>query len=278
MAVIIAHAVKNELKKWTGGKKGDQTGTEICRANWYYHNKGWGAVIRAKNPEVAERVARAMEMIVDNPHFGYGQTYRLSGFNEAEKCGFDPSKVVVDCELDCSQSIRVSVHYAGVKCKNFRTKNEAATLKSTGEFEILTDDKYCKSSKYLKRGDILCTPAGVSGHTVVVLTDGSEVVKVKEAATKKESSKEKETTKVKYNEAKVKVAKYFNKSLAGTYKTTCGLKLRYGAGTSNDKILVMPKGAKVRCYGYYNKVLKTKWYLVEYGDYVGYCSSKYLKK
>ena len=56
-------------------------------------------------------------------------------------------------------------------------ENEASVLKATEKFKILTSDKYCKSSKYLKRGDILCTPEGISGHTVIVLSDGEGVVK-----------------------------------------------------------------------------------------------------
>lgn len=277
MAVKIGHAVKNEFNKVKGGRKGDQTGTEITIANWYQHRLGWGTVIRAKDPKVAEIIASTVEKICSNDNFGYGQEYALSGFEELQKVNFDPTKVKTKCGLDCSMSVRAGCYAAGIKVERFRTKNEAKILKATGKFEILTSSKYLKSSKHLKRGDILCTPAGISGHTVVVLNDGAEVVKEKQAQANKVEKEPVKTT-VKYNEAKVKTAKYYNKSLKGAYKTTCGLNLRYGAGTSNDKILKIPKGEKVKCYGYYNKVVKTKWYLVEYGDYVGYCSSKYLTK
>lgn len=73
-------------------------------------------------------------------------------------------------------------------------------------------------------------------------------------------------------------AQDFDKSLAGKYITTSGLNLRTGAGTSKSKVTVMPKGAEVQCYGYYTKVGSTKWYLVVYKNYTGFCSSKYLKK
>lgn len=171
----IAHAIRNEKGSYTGGTKGDQTGKEILIQEWYLHSKGW-IVIRAKDPEVREKLARCMEMICANDNFGYGQDYRLSGFNEAEKVGFDSSKVKVKCGLDCSQSVRVSLHYAGIKCENFRTRTMRKVLEATGKFEILTSDKYCKSSDYLLRGDILLT-AKVPGHTVVNLTDGAKIKK-----------------------------------------------------------------------------------------------------
>ena len=271
----IAHAIRNEKGSYTGGKKGDQTKKEILIQEWYLHVKGW-IVIRAKDPEVREKLAQAMEMICANDNFGYGQDYRLSGFNEAKKVGFDPSKVKVKCGLDCSQSVRVALHYAGIKCENFRTRTMRKVLEATGKFEILTSDKYCKSSDYLLRGDILLT-AKVPGHTAVNLTDGAKI-KEQNIIKNEEQDTKKETSNTKYNKDKVKVAKYYSKSLAGTYKTTTALNLRYGAGATQSKILTIPKGEKVKCYGYYNKVLKTKWYLVEFDGYVGYCSSKYLKK
>lgn len=83
--------------------------------------------------------------------------------------------------------------------------------------------------------------------------------------------------------AKIDVAKKFSKSLAGTYKTITGLNLRAGAGKSKDIIAVIPEGKKVNCYGYYNTFNGVKWYYVAYKDekgetYLGYVSSKYLKK
>ncbi len=76
---------------------------------------------------------------------------------------------------------------------------------------------------------------------------------------------------------KVDPAKSFAKSVAGTYKTTANLHLRSGAGTMKKSILVMSKGSEVKCYGYYTSVLGTKWLFVQYKDYNGFCSMKYLK-
>lgn len=87
----------------------------------------------------------------------------------------------------------------------------------------------------------------------------------------------KPTTTVKPS-VKIDDAKSFDKNVAGTYKTTSNLNLRSGAGTSKSIVVVIPKGANVRCYGYYTTYNGTKWYLVAYGNHTGFASSKYLKK
>ncbi|MCD8085438.1 MAG: SH3 domain-containing protein [Clostridiales bacterium] len=77
-------------------------------------------------------------------------------------------------------------------------------------------------------------------------------------------------------------AKSFDKSVAGTYKTTANLNMRTGAGTGKDIIVTLPKGQTVTCYGYYTTYSGTDWYYVvsTYGgvEYTGFCSSKYLSK
>lgn len=71
-------------------------------------------------------------------------------------------------------------------------------------------------------------------------------------------------------------------SLAGTYTTTIALNLRYGADSEKyASMVVMPKGTKVRCYGYYSLNGSTKWlYVVATVNgkkYTGFCSKSYLK-
>lgn len=78
--------------------------------------------------------------------------------------------------------------------------------------------------------------------------------------------------------AKVESAKSFDKSLAGTYTTTSDLNLRAGAGKDKTSLTIMPKGAKVQCYGYFTDVSGTKWLYVAYGNLTGFCSSGYLKR
>lgn len=82
------------------------------------------------------------------------------------------------------------------------------------------------------------------------------------------------------NEAvKVQPAQSFNKAYAGAYTvTTDDLKLRAGANTKYAELASMPKGAKVRNYGYYTKESDgTIWMLVVYNGIVGFASKRYLK-
>lgn len=80
---------------------------------------------------------------------------------------------------------------------------------------------------------------------------------------------------------KVDSAKSFNKTLAGTYTVNTNaepLMLRAGAGENKTKLASMPKGSKVKCYGYYTTVSGIKWLLVVYKGQTGFASSKWLRK
>lgn len=73
-------------------------------------------------------------------------------------------------------------------------------------------------------------------------------------------------------------ASYFDHNITGKYKTVSELNLRVGSGTDKSVVCVLKNKQRVTCYGYYNKVGDTKWYLVETDDgKVGFCSSKYLR-
>lgn len=75
---------------------------------------------------------------------------------------------------------------------------------------------------------------------------------------------------------------YINSSYAAYYVTTANLNLRNGAGTNKKSMVIMPKGTKVKCSGYYSVYNNVDWLLVETEvankKYKGYCSSKYLKR
>ena len=171
MSVIIGSARINEKGGINGGAAGDQTGGEVSTQAWYLHSKGW-IVIRAKDPAVREKIARNMQAICDNDNIGYCQDHRSTLTAAAKPYGYDASKVTTKVETDCSEGVRNCVLYAGINVGSFSTYSEVSMLKNTGAFDILEDDKHCKSSDYLLRGDILVT--GSKGHTVVVLTNGAK--------------------------------------------------------------------------------------------------------
>ena len=273
MAVKIGSARMDENGNAHGGVAGDQTGKELSTQDWYLSSKGW-YVLRAKDEKVAEKIAKNMEYACDNENIGYSQAKNQTLYNAVKDLGFDCSKLKVKCETDCARLVRVCVLYAGVECGDFYTATLKSTLEKTGKFTIFTEDKYCKSSDYLKRGDILVTRT--KGHTVVVLSDGAKIKKVSSATSI--SKTENKTGAIKIDDAKS-----YLKSLTGTYKTTASLNLRSGAGTSKEKICVIPKGKEVKCYGYYTTVGSTKWYLIVYVNdngksHTGFASSNYLKK
>lgn len=77
-------------------------------------------------------------------------------------------------------------------------------------------------------------------------------------------------------------AQKFDKSLAGTYKTTANLYCRNGAGTNKKALVVIPKGTSVKCYGYYSLSNSVKWFYIQFTidgiQYTGFSSSAYLAR
>ena len=173
MSVMIGHASIDENGKARGGVAGDQTKREVCTRTWY--DKGWNKVIRAKNNNIAKKIAKAMESACANDNIGYDQNQRTTLFVQAQSKNWDISKITTKCETDCSALVAVCVNASGVSVsKDIYTGNEANALKKTGKFEVLTDSKYLTTDKNLKRGDILLKEGS---HTAIVLTDGENVVK-----------------------------------------------------------------------------------------------------
>ena len=280
MAVLVGSARIDENGKSSGGKAGSQTAKEISTQNWYLHSKGW-VLIRPKDSNAAEKIAKNMEYACDSDYVGYDQSQNTTLASEAKQYGYDISKVKTPCETDCARLVRVCCLYAGIEVGDFYTGNMKSYLEKTGKFEILTSDKYCKSSDYLKRGDILVTKT--KGHTVVVLSNGAKASSDKVVVSNCNSvtTTNKVTTNIIANNSvatKIDPAKSFDKTLHGNYKTTANLNMRAGAGTSKKIITVVPKDGKVTCYGYYTSIDGVKWYYVTYKTFSGFVSSKYLKK
>lgn len=176
MAVMIAHASKDERGKINGGAAGDQTGKEVCIRAWY--NRPWNVVIRFMVPAVREKVAYAMERAANNPHIGYDQHQRNTALAEARKVGYDPGKISVDCEADCSALVTLACIYAGVPERSlYKDGNSATTttlrarLRATGTVDVYTAKKYTASPDLLLRGDILL----YEGHHVAVVVQGNEI-------------------------------------------------------------------------------------------------------
>jgi hypothetical protein len=270
MAVTIGHASIDENNSAKGGSAGDQTKKEVCTRNWY--SKPWTSVIRPKDSNVAEKIAKAMEQACANNNIGYDQNQRTTLFTAAKAVDWDLSKITTACECDCSSLVAVCVNAAGVPVsKDIYTGNEQAALMGTGKFEVLTGSSYTGSSMKLKRGDILLS----SGHTAVVLSNGSKV------ATSPTPEKKPAATTTEAQGVKTDPARSFSRQFAKTYTVTAsgGLNLRAGAATSKQVIRVLNPGEKVTCYGYYSHGTgSTVWlYVQDAAGRTGFCSMKYLR-
>jgi hypothetical protein len=157
----IGSARIDERGKASGGKAGDQKQKaspdykgEVSMQNFYVSSKGW-YILRAKNPDIASKIALAMTIACNNPNIGYNQARRL----DIIKAGTHATQPT---SCDCSSLVRQCVREAGVEVGNFTTANEASVLTATGHFDKFV---YTKGSQ-LYLGDILVTKT--KGHTVIV--------------------------------------------------------------------------------------------------------------
>ena len=168
----IGHASIDEKGKAKGGQAGDQTGREVCTTSWY--KKNWSYVLRPLDKTVADKMAIACEKGCANNHIGYDQNQRNTLRTQAKLCGMDLSRIATDCECDCSSFMSVCAECAGIPIPyNGNNAPTTSTMKTafmnTGAFELLTNEKYLTSDKYLKRGDVI---VAIGSHTVMVLNDG----------------------------------------------------------------------------------------------------------
>lgn len=277
---MISNSGHDENGKYSGGRAGDQTGKEWALINWY--NRPWTCVLRHPDAKVREKLASLSEKAAKNDKIGYDQGQRGTYWTQLKTVGYDPAKITVACEADCSAGVTANVKAVGYLLGIEKLKNVSITsthymrkiLKAAG-FEVLTESKYLTSDKYLLRGDILLNDGH---HTAVNCTNGSKASASSADGSKTEGT---QASSSKASGVKVESAKSFNKGIAGTYivnTETDPLMLRSGAGESKSVIAKMPKGAKVQCYGYYTAVSGVKWYYVIYRGETGFASSNYLKK
>ena len=174
----IAHASIDENRHISGGEAGNQTGKEVCIRQWY--NKPWTVLLRYPDRQIRERIATIAETLASPPVnklIGYDQSGRNSLHAEAKRHNYNILDFVNSnkaCETDCSAFVTCVCLFAGLKKLEYTdnaptTSSMKSVFKKAG-FEVITDNKYVSGTNYLSKGDILLKP---SGHTVIVLDDGS---------------------------------------------------------------------------------------------------------
>lgn len=250
--IKIGHAVMDENGKAVGTNDGDQTGKEICIRSWYANN--WNVYLECTDKELAKKAAAIMEAICKDASYGYSQPHRWTGYKSIVANGGDIKMGKGD--FDCSSLVITCYKLAGLDIKaTGYTGNMRKLLLATGKFKMYNSSKYLTSDKYAKVGGIYLKEGS---HVVMALEDYS---------TKPTESKLK---------VKVDYAKSHNKIYSRSYITTADCNLQSGAGDDKETVAVLPKGTKVRCYGYYTAKESTVWLYVTYKNYTGFCPNKYL--
>ena len=177
MAHYISNSGGDERGKAYGGQAGDQTGNEWTIRTWY--NRPWSCVLRYPDIKVGKKLAELGEKAAKNDKIGYDQWQRDTYWNQLQKVGYDPSKITVACEADCSAGVIANTKAVGYLLGIDRLKTVQATytgnmragFKAAG-FQVLTDSKYLSTPDYLLPGDILLND---EHHTATNLTQGAKV-------------------------------------------------------------------------------------------------------
>ena len=164
----IGHASIDEHNKISGGNAGDQTSKEVCIRSYY--DKNWNFVLRPRNPDIAEKTAKACELRCNNNHIGYDQNQRNTLLTLLESLKWDYTKITQNTECDCSSFMTACAICGGAKIKYKgnapTTRTMVAKFKESGYYEAIrfTNPKHTG----LKRGDILVKEGS---HTAMVLDD-----------------------------------------------------------------------------------------------------------
>jgi len=154
---------------------GDQTGKEVCIRNFY--KKPWKYLLRCKDANKAEIMAKACEAICNNPKVGYDQLQRNSLNTILKQVNYDYTKIEYPCETDCSALMAVCCQCANINIPYTNgnaptTSTMVKVFQKTGMFDVLTEG--INEEYNLKRGDILVGPP--TTHTVMVLDDGVSLI------------------------------------------------------------------------------------------------------
>lgn len=176
--VRMSNCGHDENNAYSGGKAGDQTGTEWYLRSWYAYP--WNYVIRWKDESLAELFAELAIQAAENDKIGYDQSQRDTFWTQLKTAGYYPKNIKIACEADCSSGtialIKAVGYLKGIKalqnCNATYTGNMYSYFKGNGKnyFEVLTG-KYLTDSAYAKKGDI---NLNVQHHVNITVDNGSK--------------------------------------------------------------------------------------------------------
>ena len=173
----ISNSGSDENGSYTGGQAGDQTGKEWCMRSFY--QRPWSCVLRYPDQKVALKIAQLAIDAALNDKVGYDQSQNRTYLAQLKAVGWEPSKITVACEADCSAGVCANVTAAGyllgIKALQEHTGTYTGNMRKAlvkAGFQLLTDSKYLTSGDYLLPGDILLLE---SHHTATNVTIGKKV-------------------------------------------------------------------------------------------------------
>lgn len=178
----LSNSGHDENKTYRGGKAGDQTGKEWQLRNWY--SRPWTHMFRyEKDPKVGTLLAQLGCAAALNDNIGYDNSERTTYWSQLKKVGYDPSKITIKCEEDCSAGVAANVKAAGylLKLPNLQNVSTGMSSRNTVDvltkagFTVYTDEKYLTSGDYLLPGDILLC---ISHHVSMNITKGKKATQI----------------------------------------------------------------------------------------------------
>lgn len=181
MTVRVSNCGHDENNRYSGGRAGDQSGTEWYLLPWYkYSNGGWNYVLRWKDEELGRLFADLAIEAAQNNLVGYDQGQRNTFWTQLQAAEYRPSKIKSACETDCSKGtidlIRAVGYLKGIadlqKCSATYTGDMMNWFRSAAGkkyFDILTG-KHLTDPSVAKRGDINLNTA----HHVNITVDNGD--------------------------------------------------------------------------------------------------------
>ena len=272
-----------------------------------FYSSGWEGVFRAKDTEMAEKIADlAYRIVAQGDKVGYGQqtdgANARTGLFDALKKDPSPENIKIPVNCDCSSLAGACAYFAGAINPDLRTMNtttEPSRLLATGDFVMLTDTDLLTTGRGCKRGDLYWR----HGHTMIVLdsdpmqeTEPRLIGNCSACNLRSGPSTDYKvigilhpgdivslisTASTGWGQVHTHVGvgfvspKFLTK--LPTAKATGNVWMREDAGTNNDKIIVIPYGAEVWLTGKSKMVGIRKWYEVIYSGKQGWASSLYLE-
>lgn len=256
----ISNSGKDENSTYHGGKAGDQTGHEWELKAWY--NRPWTVILRYPDQAVALKIAELGIAAALNDKIGYDQDQRTTYWKQLQAVGYDPSKITVACEEDCtagvSSNVRAAGYLMGIKALqnvSICTSRNMRSVFTKAGFTALTDNKYLTGTKYLLPGDILLCE---SHHAATNISLGSAV-----KSSWNPSSKATQEPETPPEEIVIELP---------CVRATSDVNVRQGPSTNYDSIGAAKAGTLLKYYGFTHE---SGWHLVEFRDQTGWVSPKY---